>query len=240
MEVLDFILGQALNVGKYYSSIQGIVIGPLLGYVAQYNLIRKSKSVGSFSTDVCAILLIANILRVFFWYYKRFDTSLLVQSILMIGMQIFLLNLCLQVNRKQQIKWKDTSFIQSPLNNFWRWTALDSYVIFLIVFVIVMSVLTQIFFELPFFWEIVGFASCFIESALGMPQSIKNHLTKSVAGLSYAMIFSWFFGDAFKTFYYIVKSQPAQFVMCGVIQLIVDIWILGQIALYKKQEILEL
>lgn len=62
---------------------------------------------------------------------------------------------------------------------------------------------------------------------------ISNQKTKSVQGLSYAMIFSWVAGDAFKTFYFIFKNQPFQFIMCGTVQLIVDFVIIGQIYMFK-------
>lgn len=39
-----------------------------MGYFSQINLIKREKSVGNFSLDVCAILLFANILRICFWF----------------------------------------------------------------------------------------------------------------------------------------------------------------------------
>ncbi len=44
-----------------------MVVGPVLGYVAQYKLIKDNDTVGNFSIDICAILIFANILRIFFW-----------------------------------------------------------------------------------------------------------------------------------------------------------------------------
>ena len=51
-------------------------------------LIRKEKSMGSFSIYVCAILLISNILRVFFWLTAGFAKSLLLQSLLLIAVMV--------------------------------------------------------------------------------------------------------------------------------------------------------
>lgn len=48
----------------------GMAVGPVLGYVSQYNLIKKNESVGNFSTIVCAILIFSNILRIYFWFGK--------------------------------------------------------------------------------------------------------------------------------------------------------------------------
>lgn len=75
-----------------------MVFGPVIGYVSQYRLIRRTKTVGNFSTDVCAILLTSNILRIFYWYADKFSVALLLQAILMIIAQILLLKLCIDTN----------------------------------------------------------------------------------------------------------------------------------------------
>ncbi|CAD8045912.1 unnamed protein product [Paramecium primaurelia] len=235
-------IGQFDDLFQYASQLAdlalnvGFVLGPLIGYVAQYQLIKQQKSVGSFSTDVCAILLFANLLRIVFWYEKRFESALLYQSVLMIMMQVELLRLCLTIKNKSVYKNKPVSFFDSPLNKFWRWTQLNSYIACLITFLIFVLISSYLNLGNPQYWEIIGFLSCAIEATLGLPQAIKNHTSKSVKGLSYTMIGSWFLGDAFKTFYFIVKNQPAQFVMCGVIQLSVDIWIMLQIAVFSSKK----
>jgi hypothetical protein len=43
-----------------------------------------------------------------------------------------------------------------------------------------------------------------VEALLGFPQMLSNYKTKSVEGLSLAMIGSWVIGDAFKTTYFII------------------------------------
>lgn len=48
------------------------------------------------------------------------------------------------------------------------------------------------------------------------------------------MIFTWFAGDFLKTLYFIIELQPVQFILCGSVQLLVDITIIGQIINYKK------
>lgn len=72
---------------------------------------------------------------------------------------------------------------------------------------------------------------------------ISNQKSKSVEGLSYAMIGTWVIGDAFKTTYFILevffeinsKKQPFQFIMCGTVQLLVDFIIIGQIYFFQKE-----
>lgn len=70
-------------------------------------MVQRTGSVGSFSTDICAILLISNILRVYFWFAAGFGTPLLLQAFLMItaqvpftASQLLLLKACVDANRK--------------------------------------------------------------------------------------------------------------------------------------------
>lgn len=67
-----------------------VAIAPVYAYYAQLALIRKEKSLGSFSIMVCAILLISNILRVFFWLTTGFAVNLLFQSLFIICIQVLL------------------------------------------------------------------------------------------------------------------------------------------------------
>jgi hypothetical protein len=63
--------------------------GPVLGYLHQYRLIKSSKNVGSFSIDICGILLFANILRLNFYIFTHYQLALFFQSINMIIVQVF-------------------------------------------------------------------------------------------------------------------------------------------------------
>lgn len=44
-----------------------MVFGGVIPYIPQYRTIRRTRNSDGFSTWVCFVLLIANILRVFFW-----------------------------------------------------------------------------------------------------------------------------------------------------------------------------
>jgi hypothetical protein len=48
------------------------------------------------------------------------------------------------------------------------------------------------------------------------------------------MIATWFFGDFFKTLYFIVMLQPAQFIVGGVVQLTIDLLIVIQIMAFRE------
>jgi uncharacterized protein with PQ loop repeat len=116
---------------------------------------------------------------------------------------------------------------------FWKWTDFSYYIYFLIGFSGIVLVITTILGSSPAYFEFIGFLSLSIESMLGVPQLIKNHNSKSTQGLSVTMIATWFIGDAFKTVYFAFTGAPTQFLMCGALQLIVDILILAQISVYK-------
>jgi len=209
-----------------------MVFGPTIGYFLQYNMIRKTKSIGSFSTDVCAILIFSNIFRVFFWFGKRFEQDLLLQSIVMIIFQLLLLRECVNVQSKV-VRYHDQSFIKG----FWRWADFSKYIQAIGLVWGVMMVLTFLLNQNAIYIEAVGYASVLIEACLGLPQLISNFKNKSVAGLSIGLIVTWFIGDLTKIYYYIQKSQPLQFIVCGALQLVSDILILGQIYVYGKPRV---
>ena len=47
------------------------------------------------------------------------------------------------------------------------------------------------------------------------------------------LIGSWLIGDAFKTAYFFGTGAPIQFLVCGIIQLVVDVSILSQMVYYR-------
>lgn len=47
------------------------------------------------------------------------------------------------------------------------------------------------------------------------------------------MVLMWTVGDIFKTTYFILREAPAQFWLCGSLQVLIDITILGQVHFYK-------
>lgn len=73
-----------------------MAIGAPLVYADQAWSIAKKRNAEGFSKDVSAILLIANICRCFFWLGERFEFALLLQSLLMIVAQLYLLWLCIR------------------------------------------------------------------------------------------------------------------------------------------------
>eukprot|EP00388_Colpodella_angusta_P019471 GDKJ01048731.1.p1 GENE.GDKJ01048731.1~~GDKJ01048731.1.p1 ORF type:complete len:231 (-),score=40.08 GDKJ01048731.1:63-728(-) len=208
-----------------------IVFGGVIGYIFQYKDILRTQDASGFSPWVCFILLVSNILRVVFWYGKRFETALLLQSVVMIIFQLVLLELCVRVKRKNEDPRNPR---KKFVEHFWNWSYFSQYYNFLsTLFVGVASL--SIAFDSPFLWEIVGSAALSIEALLAVPQFIANYKRKSTEGCSKELIASWVIGDVGKLVMFLMRNSPTQFIMCGAFQLFMDFVVLGQMNIYKKK-----
>lgn len=52
-----------------------MVFAPIVGYVPQYMDIQKSRNPRGFSTLVCFILLVSNVVRIFYWYVRYYNVA---------------------------------------------------------------------------------------------------------------------------------------------------------------------
>ncbi|XP_014480442.1 PREDICTED: PQ-loop repeat-containing protein 1 [Dinoponera quadriceps] len=212
-----------------------MIVGGIIPYVPQYKEIKRKEDAEGFSLYVCLTLLIANTLRILFWFGKHYELPLLLQSMLMIVAMFVMIKLCINIqNRTQIIKAKERVFTDLDLRFFWKWTNFQSYVAFMILFATVGSVLTYLFLDIPIFIEVVGLLAVLIEAMLGIPQFLRNSSNKSTAGMSISMVAMWTMGDVFKTCYFVLKDTPVQFQICGAVQVAIDIAILGQVYIYPK------
>nr|CAI5819895.1 unnamed protein product [Callosobruchus analis] len=213
---MDWVIADELTVGTVvgWISAGAMIIGGVIPYIPQYRQIRKTKDAEGFSLLVCLSLLIANTLRIMFWFGKHFEYPLLIQSIIMNVMMFLMIHLCVRVRRRNQVlQARQRIFTAKPhevkqlLNSkptsssrsicdfdakfFWNWTDFQSYVDCMLVFTICASLLMYIFIDL-------------------------------------SMVILWTCGDIFKTTYFLVREAPIQFWVCGSIQVTVDILILLQ------------
>jgi len=85
-----------------------------------------------------------------------------------------------------------------------------------------------------FYIETIGFLAVFFEALLGTPQFLRNYRLKSTEGMSVKMVLMWTSGDIFKTVYFLVRHAPAQFWLCGALQISIDIAILCQVMIYSN------
>ncbi|XP_078035999.1 solute carrier family 66 member 2 isoform X2 [Augochlora pura] len=201
-----------------------IIFGGIIPYVPQYREIKKKENAEGFSLYVCLALLIANTLRIFFWFGKHYEVPLLLQSIFMIITMLIMIKLCVSVqNRNQIIKTREHVIAD-----------FQSYLEFMLLFAAVIGVLTYLLGNIAIFVETIGLLAVLTEAMLGIPQFIRNFVNKSTSGMSIMMVTMWTLGDAFKTGYFFVKEAPIQFEVCGVLQVIIDIAILAQVYIYQS------
>ncbi|KAF1798112.1 hypothetical protein V8B55DRAFT_1551656 [Mucor lusitanicus] len=238
-----------------------MVIGPVVGYIDQYFLIQRKQSSAGFNSMTCAILLFANILRIFFWIGKRFELTLLFQSIAMIITMLILLEIVVRYKHDQSfaVLYSElrSSFSSNSIEEdlraeenglglqrhslkrswrmpFWSWDHYLDYINCLLAFTTIIAFLYLLLRQYPAFIEILGALSLGIESTLPLPQCISNFKQRSTSGFSLLVLASWFLGDSFKLFYFIYKQSPLQFIICGAIQLSIDSFIVFEFLLFSS------
>ncbi|EMD38869.1 hypothetical protein CERSUDRAFT_92906 [Gelatoporia subvermispora B] len=197
----------------------GMAVGPPLVYADQaYSIVRK-KDASGFSRDVCAILLLANITRCFFWLGRHFEYALLIQSFLMIMAQLALLYICTKYNSR--LSPENLGVSTRPLS-FWQWPTYTQYLEFLAGFILCQAILFLIFGRSTLYVSILGFVALGLESTLPIPQVISNYKQKSLYGFRMSTLIGWVGGDAFK------RLSPLQFKVCAIFQLSIDCVIIVQ------------
>ncbi|KFP07538.1 PQ-loop repeat-containing protein 1, partial [Calypte anna] len=220
-----------------------MVFGGVVPYIPQYRDIRRTQNAEGFSTYVCLVLLVANILRILFCVTKiptiAFNhTSLFVfPSFFFFFFFPFSLNCFFYVaaeGKDEEIKaFPKRSFLDFDLNYFWHWSKFTDYVQCVLLFTGVTGYITYLWLDSFLFVETLGFLAVFTEAMLGVPQLYRNYRNKSTEGMSVNMVLMWTSGDTFKTGYFILNKAPFQFSICGLLQVFVDIAILLQVYFYR-------
>ncbi|XP_011831261.1 PREDICTED: PQ-loop repeat-containing protein 1 isoform X2 [Mandrillus leucophaeus] len=205
-----------------------MVFGGVVPYVPQYRDIRRTQNADGFSTYVCLVLLVANILRILFWFGRRFESPLLWQSAIMILTMLLMLKLCTEVRVANELNARRRSFADFDPHHFWQWSGFSDYVQCVLAFTGVAGYITYLSIDSTLFVETLGFLAVLTEAMLGVPQLYRNHRHQSTEGMSIKMVLMWTSGDAFKTAYFLLKGAPLQFSVCGLLQVLVDLAILGQ------------
>ncbi|XP_054618997.1 solute carrier family 66 member 2 isoform X3 [Dunckerocampus dactyliophorus] len=111
-EVFEQIVS-AVNKLVSWVAAGAMVFGGVVPYIPQYRDIRRTQNAEGFSTYVCLVLLVANILRILFRFGRYFETLLLWQSIIMIATMLIMLNLCTSVRMATELNTKRRSFLAS-------------------------------------------------------------------------------------------------------------------------------
>ncbi|KAM9776643.1 solute carrier family 66 member 2 isoform 6-T15 [Syngnathus typhle] len=210
-----------------------MMFGGVVPYIPQYRDIRRTQNAEGFSTYVCLVLLVANILRILFRFGHYFETLLLWQSIIMIATMLAMLNLCTNVRVNAELNTKRRSFLDFDWNYFWSWSRFLDYVQCVAAFTLTAAYVTYVLLDSSVYVESLGFLAVFCEAMLGTPQLYCNYQNKSTEGMSVKMVMMWTSGDTFKTGYFLVTQAPVQFWTCGMLQVLVDFAILFQVFYYS-------
>lgn len=210
-----------------------MIFGSVIGYVDQYRVILQEKNSEAFSKLISLILMLSNILRIFFWFGKRFDNVLLYQSLVMIVAQFVMLHVCCKYPSSSQ-KVAKSLLEEVSTNYFWNWPDMISYIAFIGLFSTIVGVTSGLLIPVsPLYVEVLGYAALMIEATLGLPQLIQNYKRQNTEGFSMVLLGTFFLGDTFKTVTFIARGNPMQFIACGVFQLLVDFALLYQVLTYQ-------
>ncbi|KAI6661239.1 PQ-loop repeat-containing protein 1-like isoform X4 [Oopsacas minuta] len=216
------------SAGLYLSSAF-IIFGGGLAYIPQTYKIYTRGSAKGFSTLTCMILLIANTVRLFFWYGVRFESQLLAQSIFMFLVMLGVMWVCVRAEgeREERRIWG-----RGLYKHFWRWTRFIDYLTFTIGLITFLTFLTFLI-NTDGYYTVLGYVALVTESGMGLPQLLGNWSSKSTQGMSVSMVMMWLFGDIYKTSYFIIRETPIQFLVCGGTQVTLDLMVLLQVAWYR-------
>lgn len=168
-----------------------LILSPLTSYLDTVLSIHRRRSSTGFSIDVCGIMLVASLLRINFWIGDRFDTTLLIQSFIMIAIQCLLLHGCLSYDTQGMING-DSSNRPFAL---WQWQQPKAYWRFLFQLLLTLAVLQIVFGTNSKYVALLGTLALGIEATLPIPQYLKNQRTRSVEGIRLSMLASWVLGD---------------------------------------------
>ncbi|CAM4581034.1 unnamed protein product [Leuciscus chuanchicus] len=211
-----------------------LVFGGAVPYVPQYQEIQRTNNAEGFSTRVCLVLLVANILRIFFWIGKQFELPLLLQSVVMILTMLAMLHLCCSIQSSNRVSTKQHHITDLDLRYFWSWSSFEDYLVFCFAFMCLCAFITFLFLDWVLFVETLGSLAVMFEAMLGLPQLLQNYNNRSTRGMSIKMVLLWTAGDIFKTTYFVINESPTQFLVCGAVQILIDIAILLQVGFYGQ------
>jgi len=243
-------------MGGVLSAITGfiapmfIIVSPITSYADQILSIHRSKSSAGFSLDIPLIMLVASMLRIFYYPGAQFDTSLLIQSFIMIVMQLMLLKVALDHRPSHSSKGGEASLpfagsregdlgIKRPYN-FWQWRSPKPYWQFLLTLFITLIVLELIIAPaLPLYEKysaFIGYLGLSIEATLPIPQILSNRATQSCKGFRLSVLANWLAGDVMKMFWFFTATTeiPLGFKLCGIFQMCCDMILGGQYWVYGE------
>ena len=241
-------------------------ISPSLNYLFQARKFKKNNSSQGFSYFLCLTTLLSHTLKVFFWFGKRFKYTLLIQSLLVVIVQLYLIFLCIKFkNDVNKIlsdfainpfskKEKMKKFIYDNFLNWsktlnikliWRWNNINEYYKFYFLIVIILITFSFIIgIRNKFYINIIGTTSIILEIICSLPQIIEIQKSKNQRNISKIMVLMWLIGNSAKIYYNIINNSPKQLIIGACIQVFFNIILIFQILYYyvknRKESIISL
>ncbi|KAH8891301.1 hypothetical protein GQ53DRAFT_649063 [Thozetella sp. PMI_491] len=229
-----------------------LILSPVLSYSDQALSMHRTRSSAGFSLDIPLIMLVASMFRIFYYPGARFDTALLVQSFLMIIVQLVLLKIALDNRPPPSTKGGDAAVpfagaqdgtweMQRPYN-FWQWRSPKPYWQFLLYLFIGLTMCELIIAPMrsiyPAYSLLVGYIGLSVEATLPLPQMIANARSRSCKGFRFSVLASWLLGDAMKMFWFFTSATeiPWAFKLCGIFQAGCDAFLGVQYLMYGSGE----
>ncbi|KAF2191701.1 PQ loop repeat protein [Zopfia rhizophila CBS 207.26] len=215
-----------------------IATSPITSYADQIYSIHRTRSSAGFSLDIPLIMLVASILKVYYWFGAHFSTSLLLQALLMITIHLLLLHVALS-NRPSTYQPFAHSMSAPRPYNFWQWRSPRPYWTFLSYFTLTLLLLHFLLSPNEMFipyTSLLGYVALAIEATLPLPQLLSNYQRRGCKGFRVSVIINWIIGDTFKMWFFFASdsdSVPLGFKVCGVFQALCDLglgaqfWIWG-------------
>ena len=248
LPIIRFIYGIFLDLFMTFA--------PSLNYLFQARKFNETKSSKGFSIFLCLVTLLSHTLKVFFWFGKKFKFTLLLQSILVINMQLYLIHLCIKYkefkeNSSVSLMYNNKNLLSNTftLKNFiksfmdctktlnstliWRWNTAIEYYKFYFLIIFALSVLS-IYFGIKniYYINAIGIFSVFLEMLCTLPQIIELHKSKNPKNISKIMVFMWFSGNILKIYYNTVNNSPIQLIIGSYIQVFFNIILICQMFYY--------
>lgn len=217
-----------------------MIFAPTVGYIAQVTKINSTRNAEGYAPLVSLVLLTCNVLRVMYWVGEQFAVALLFQSIVMIGVQLYLVVTVLKVHlakrltsppRGQQQQWDASSF--SPSSALLQMTPREFLTKFGLFAAGAASFCLVAFAASTSAVAAVAFLSLGIEATLVIPQIHLNYVRGSTEGLTPVLVLTWCVGDVVKMVYFLSTAAPTPFVVCGSVQLFCDALVILQVFLYR-------
>jgi len=217
-----------------------LITAPFTSYADQIYSIHRTKTSAGFSLDIPLIMLVASILKVFYWFGEYYSYSLFFQAVNMVAVQLVLLKVALD-NRpssggKESVEHtpfsgqQDSGFNIPRPYNFWRWKSTKPYWNFIAYFsmgLFIVHVFLPFISHTQSYIAFLGLVGLTIEAFLPLPQVLKNQRSRSCQGFRLSVLTSWLLGDVMKMSYlfYTVDPIPIAFKMCAVFQAACDCYL---------------